>query len=274
MRSITENYIPVKRESKAQIYARHGIIYKAGKIYSKEFGFIRPLLVNGNKKIGKGVYHFSMLPGCGVFTVEINGVVYEIKGTCACACDHCYAMTGNYCFTSVRRSLAIRTLLVRNNLEFVRRAITAQIEADNIKTVRIHAAGDFDSMNYCNMWQGIVKNFPGVVFWTYTKVESCERAFDNYSNANIVKSLIPGVGKNYGTAGYLLNAIESLKAAGESSFYVCKCGVDNNQHCTNCTHCARCKYVLFIEHGSDYDKKKATDPDMIPLTAFINAQAD
>lgn len=51
-----------KRITKKDIYKEFGIEYKAGKILSP-IGFINPLLVNGNSKIGDGVYHFSMLAG-------------------------------------------------------------------------------------------------------------------------------------------------------------------------------------------------------------------
>lgn len=60
----------MKKESKAarakRIYAEHGISYDmaSGKIYAPILDkWIAPLLVNGNEKIGKGVYHFSTLAG-------------------------------------------------------------------------------------------------------------------------------------------------------------------------------------------------------------------
>ncbi len=49
-------------KGKAKIYADYGIEYKNGKIKAPVFGWINPLLVDGNEKIGKGVYHFSTLP--------------------------------------------------------------------------------------------------------------------------------------------------------------------------------------------------------------------
>ena len=41
----------MKKLSKKEIYAKYGIEYKNGKILAPEFGWIRPLLVNGNQKI-------------------------------------------------------------------------------------------------------------------------------------------------------------------------------------------------------------------------------
>ena len=125
--------------TKKEIYAQHGIEYKAGKIYNKEFGWIRPLLVDGNKKIGVGCYHFSVLPGNMIYSMIINNRSYDVKGTCVCNCVGCYAQTGNYRFSSVKKSLLIKTWLINNDLDFVYRAISAQIKADKIEYCRIHA---------------------------------------------------------------------------------------------------------------------------------------
>ena len=81
--------------SKKEIYKEYGIEYKAGKIYSGLFGFVPEMLVNGNEKIGVGVYHFSTLPGTKIYKAVVNGETIETKGTCACDCVGCYAMTGN-----------------------------------------------------------------------------------------------------------------------------------------------------------------------------------
>lgn len=133
----------MKKESKKEIYARYGISYdnKTGKI-SSPIGTHRPLLIDGNKKIGKGVYHFSMLPANIYFEVKVCGKPMVVHGTCPCRCTGCYALTGNYRFKSTKNSLAIRTVLAREYLDYTEKAIQAQIEADNISIVRIHAAGD------------------------------------------------------------------------------------------------------------------------------------
>lgn len=254
------------KTTKKAIYAAHGIDYKDGKIMSPMFGLIRPLLVDGNAKIGKGAYHFSTLPTNRVYHVTIGKAVYDVPGTCGCTCMNadgkitCYATKGNYNFQSVIRSLAKKTLLCYEHLDFVYRALHAQIEADNIKLVRIHAAGDFFSMEYAVMWKRLVDDFPGVTFWTYTKNKACESVFDTCKNGNIVKSFLPNGKMNFGHCDHIIAMYNMLKSAGKS-VHICFCGIEKYagipaKHCTNCHSCATCDYVLFIEHSTDYHAEK------------------
>lgn len=259
-----------KRITKKDIYKEFGIEYKAGKILSP-IGFINPLLVNGNSKIGDGVYHFSMLAGKKEYKANIDGDVVSVFGTCGDDCFGCYGMTGNYNYQSVIDSLAVKTVLAREYLEFVERAITAQIKADNIKTVRIHATGDFFSREYLNMWERIIAKNPAVVFWSYTKEYAAETAFDKYDNANIVKSMIPGANYNYGKAEYVIAVYNLLKGMGKE-VYVCRCGIDKDQHCTNCKACALCEHVLFLEHSTGYKPEK--DPAFPAFKALVDSQGD
>ena len=184
----------VKSASKRNVYAAYGIEYRNGKIYHPVFGWINPLLINGNAKLGKGVWTFSVLVANKEYTFTLNGVEYRLIGTCNCFCNGCYACNGCYKFHSTIASLGRKTWLIRNNLDFVYRAISAQIKADKITICRIHASGDFDvnvsGEKYLNMWKQVVSENPNTVFWTYTKVQEFESAFDEYPNANIVKSLI------------------------------------------------------------------------------------
>lgn len=254
--------------NKKDIFNAYGIEYKNGKINSP-LGMIKPLLIDGNSKLGKGVYTFSTLPGKQIVSVTINGKSYDVIGTCPCSCAGCYAMTGFYKMPSVIQANAVKTILARNYMEFVKNAIIAQIKAENIRLVRIHASGDFFNAEYVAMWKEIVKACPNTVFWTYTKVKEYETAFDGLDNINIVRSLIPGIGFNFGKCGYILKAYDALKAAGKD-VYICRCGIDKNQHCVNCTGCSKNKFVLFIEHSTDY--KAENDPLFPVLKALIESQ--
>lgn len=260
----------MKNTNKKAIYAAYGIEYKNGKINAPVFGFIAPLLIDGNAKLGRGVWTFSTLPGAVMHTAVINGIKYQVKGTCPCTCNGCYAMTGFYKFSSTINALAIRTILAREYMDFVKRAISAQIIADGIKLLRIHAAGDFFSREYVEMWRDIAKNAPDCCFWTYTKNRDFEAAFDDLGNANIVKSIIPGKGFNFGHCDYILKVYRALKEAG-NSVYICRCGMDKNQHCVNCKGCASHDFVLFIEHSTAY--KAENDPLFPELCAIIDGQA-
>lgn len=257
------------RITKKDIYAAHGITFD-GRHISSPAGMIPPVLVDGNSKIGRGVWHFSTLPGTAEHSAVINGYPINAKGTCPCNCVGCYAMAGNFKkYASVRDWLALKTWLARYHMAWLERAIMAQIEADKIKFVRIHASGDFFNMDYAAMWQRIARAFPSVIFWTYTKFREAESAFDGLDNANIVKSVIPGKGKNYGHCDYILALYEYLREAGKS-VYICRCGIDKNQHCTNCKGCSVNEYVLFIEHSTEYKAEK--DPLFPVIKAIIESQ--
>lgn len=258
------------RITKKEIYAFFGIDFDGKKITVPVFGKVNPLLKNGNSKIGKGVWHFSILPTTKSFQFVVNGKTHFMCGTCCCDCKDCYACTGHYKQNNVKASLGINTFLARYNIGFLIRAIVAQIIADKIKICRVHVAGDFFSDSYVNMWKCIAKLFPTTCFWTYTKVEKYETAFDSISNFNAVKSVISGYGYNFGTCAYIIALYEYLKSQGKT-VYICKCGFDDNQHCFDCGACRNCDYVLFLLHSTkDYDGK--ADKLYPVLKAIVLAQ--
>lgn len=262
-----------KRMTKKDIYAAHGIDFdnKTGKIFAPIYGWINPLLINGNAKIGKGVWQYSSLPTNQLFHIDVNGETVECKGTCACHCEGCYATRGCYQFHSTKVSLLRKTVLQRLFPDFVKRAILAQIAADKIKLVRIHVAGDFDPDNpaYIPMWREIVEACPAVLFWTYTKVSEAEHAFDDLANINVVHSIIEGYGFNFGHIDYIIRLYHILTGMGKT-VHICRCGIDKEQHCVNCKGCATNEHVLFIEHSTSY---VAEDDPLYPdIVALIESQ--
>ena len=257
------------KKSKKEIYSAYGIEFQNGKILAPIFGYVNPMLIDGNGKIGKGIWHFSTLATNRIFACKINEISVDVLGTCICDCIGCYAMSGNYRYQSTKDSLALRTIIARNHLDFCERAIMAQIQADDIRAIRIHASGDFFSLEYAEMWKRIASNNPNVVIWTYTKNKACESIFDGLQNANIVKSVIPTKGFNFGHCDYIISTYEYLKSIGKS-VYICRCGIDKNQHCVNCKGCSKNDYVLFIEHSTSY---KAEKDSLYPvLKALIESQ--
>lgn len=260
------------RVTKKDIYNQYGIEYKAGKINAPLFGWIEPLLCDGNEKLGKGVFTWSMLPANKTFNVKFaSNDCMEIKGTCPCNCTGCYAQTGRYNYGTVLQSNARKTAIARMYPDFIQRAIIAQIKADNVKMCRIHAAGDFFSDEYIQVWKNIAIACPDCIFWTYTKYGPAENAFNDVSNVNVVKSIIPCVGFNFGHCDYIADAYKKLIASGES-VYICRCGIDKNQHCNNCKGCSTHKYVLFIEHSTGYNAE--TDPAFDAVKELVDAQAN
>lgn len=255
--------------TKQQVYQNHGIVYdpKTDTITAPIFGQVKPLLKKGNTKTGKTVYTWSTLPSNEMFNLVIKGIEYTMQGTCPCHCEGCYAMTGKYNCSNVLNSLAINTLLIREHPAFVEAALIAQIEAENLDSVRIDAAGDIENCMIA-VFQNVVKACKVTKFWTYTKNRKAETAFDGLENGNIVKSLTP-YGKNYGHCDYILSVYNKLVQDNES-VYICRCGIDKNQHCENCKGCSNHKYVLFIEHSTAYKAEK--DPAFEELKTVIEKQ--
>lgn len=99
------------RVTKKDIYAEYGIQYADGKIYAPMFGWINPLLINGNSKLGKNIYTWSTLPTNEThvinFGTEEEPDYKEITGTCPCKCPGCYATTGCYNYSNVKLANAI-----------------------------------------------------------------------------------------------------------------------------------------------------------------------
>lgn len=259
-------------ESKKSVYARYGITFKERKILSP-IGWVWPLLKKGNSKVGENVYTFSLLPGTENVNIEIRGQKKKVKGTCIANCKGCYATSGFYRMNNVILGLAVNTYLVNKFPTFVLSALLAQLELiESNAEIRVHAAGDFNTENplcYAKIWKKVAKQNTTKRFWTYTKVREFETFFDDVPNFNIVRSVIPKVGINFGTCEYIINAYYTLKSL-DIPVYICKCGFDENQHCAGCEVCSKYKYVLFIEHSTKYNA--FSDPLFEKLQLIVNNQ--
>ena len=251
------------RLTKKDIYAKYGIEYdsKTERIYVPFLGlWVKELLKQGNNKVGRKVWTYSMLAGT--------------DGTCVCNCKGCYGTTGHYNHESTKICYRNHQAIVEQDIGFFYRAISAQLETIGTGIVRIHACGDFHTANslaYFTTWKTIVSENPAFLFWTYTKMKEYENGFDDLENGNIVKSVIDGIGINYGHCGYIIDTYKALKARG-AKVYICRCGIDKNQHCENCHHCAESEFVLFVEHSTEYRAEK--DPRYNELVALIESQVE
>lgn len=243
------------RISKKDIYKKYGIDYnsRTGKI-NTPIGPTCELLKEGNSKVGKKVRTWSMT-----------------QKTCACHCPGCYGDAGFYNMPSVKKSLENNTALAMEYTDFLGRAIRAQLETLPAGTeVRIHALGDFFSAEYAEMWHDIVRDFQQHIFWTYTKRAEYESLFNECSNGNIVKSMV-GSDYNFGHCDHIMKLYNDLQQAGKD-VYICRCGIDNNQHCAGCHMCSKSEYVLFLEHSTGYNA--VTDPLYKDIETIINNQQE
>jgi hypothetical protein len=256
-------------------WAEFGIQYdtKTGKIFCDDLGIWVPLMltIDTNTKIGDAAT-FSILHGNETVKAEDLGPKSKgylescgcdsIKGTCQCHCENCYCDSGRYPFDGVKAALIIRTIIVRKCLDWFKRAVIAQIKIYGITQCRIHAAGDFYSIDYTNVWHDIIEATIGFcIFWSYTKWDYAEHAFDDLPNMSLVPSITPN-GVNFGTCDYLLALREKLLNAGHH-VHICACGTEYEKHCDECKVGCKKKdgFTLFILHSTRAYKAGKNDAE-------------
>lgn len=255
---------------KKDFFASYNVEYKENKILSPWGEWVALPLTWGSKT---HCYGWSTLAGTKEWRVEFNGSEQIVKGTCNCQCDNCYGCSGRYAMPGVYNANAWRTIAAREYMDWLERAITAQINWGNkgkpLAYVRVHITGDFFNMDYVEMWKRIKANCPDTNMWAYTKNKEAEDAFDNVTGFNVIKSLVPGFGVNYGHCDYVMEMYHSLKERGINT-HICRCAISNEQHCDTCRACQELKYVLFLEHGSSY--KPNEDPLWDKFVALVESK--
>jgi len=158
-------------------------------------------LSTGNSKLDKSILIFDLTAGK--------------LGSCDRNCPKCYAIKAQVQYSYTKLYRAINFELAKNYSDYLERLITIQInKTKSCKTVRIHSSGDFFSQEYIDMWNRIIKDFPTIKFYAYTKrieqfdfTEICEN-----SNFNMIDSFIEIDGKkyiNYGTNKYVAFLVEN-----------------------------------------------------------------
>ena len=229
-------------------------------------------LVKGNSKLGLNIWHASTLPtNKDITAYNASGDIITERGTCPLTCEGCYGDDrGRYKFNDTKYSLIMRTRLLRLYPATYFMLVKIQLENENIDFVRIHATGDFIT-GEALLWYDTLKEFPHVKAWTYTKVKENDeiRLLNSLDNCNIVKSCIPGYGFNFGHNAYIASMYYALQRAGKK-VYICRCGIDENQHCSDCTGCSKNEYVLFLEHSTGY--KPENDYGFNKIVALIESQ--
>ena len=131
-------------------------------------------LVHANLKLGYGIWHFSLPAG-----ITCPGE------TEACAAE-CYAKKGTFLFPTTVTRLAENDAMRLEN-DFVPR-VTAQITLQMIRRVRVHAAGDFDTIDYIRKWRRIAMRKQDTTYWAYTRSWTEEAA--EAAGENLVEELI------------------------------------------------------------------------------------
>ena len=193
-------------------------------------------MVYGNYKLAKTILIFDTTAGT--------------NGTCSTDCKGCYAKKAQNRFLMTRLFRAVNTYLVKNNIELLEILLCDQIDrSKKINSVRLHSSGDFYSQEYIDMWDRIIKKYPNLNFYTYTKVNKFDfTGIESNSNFNLIPSIIECNGKklfNYGDKKH----IEKLL---DNGCFLCPAtieGADEKGMCgTICSYCIKHKNVCFNQH--------------------------
>lgn len=111
--------------------------------------------------------------------------------------------------------------------------------------VRIHVAGDFFNEKYVEDWIEIVKTFPNLKFYTYSKVFGIVDGLERLAalpNCNIINSIAPDGGLNYGDDA----RVEYLESVG---YKPCPAVRNKNVKCgESCKLCLTYPKVCFNIH--------------------------
>lgn len=195
------------------------------------------LLTNSNQKVKAWLFSLPPVKSC------LN------SGSCE---KDCYALKAYKQYPSAAALWDFNFHLVKNNLTELYNRLDkqlAKIAKSKMRVVRIHQSGDFYSAEYVEVWHKLAAKYPMISFYGYTKVDSILdlTKFESLDNVAIVKSLVAGKYRNYGTINYVNrmaakhDAIVCPATYGENKAEV-KC----NLHCNACTK--KDTNVFFVQH--------------------------
>jgi hypothetical protein len=192
----------------------------------------------GNSKIANNVGIFNLPPG--------QKTRNNPCGSCPQDCPGCYAKKSFRMFPKVRVCLNNNYLasLKGDFTDTMITLINQAISKYGINAFRIHTSGDFYSFDYVKKWERIIKAFPEIKFYGYTKTKF------QVKGMNLVQSIFPCGSINYGDMHYVkdlfnkyhcpicpVTMLEKNSKLGKVKI----CG-------KSCTVCHTANYVLFIAH--------------------------
>lgn len=194
------------------------------------------MLTRGNKKLDRSVGIFSLpavttCPNCK-----------DCKASCYAKAEedrwvNCY-------------NLRQQNLALSHTPEFVNLMVNEIIQK-RFSIIRIHESGDFYNLEYLEKWVMIAKALPKVRFYGYSKCferyPSTLEVFNSLPNVNIINSITPYGGKNYGDQEY-------ISALRQDGYVLCPLQLidpaEGKKCMRDCKLCLTAKEVCFIAHGS------------------------
>jgi hypothetical protein len=116
---------------------------------------VRPLLVQGNRKLGEAIHRFD-LPAIGT-----------CPGSSSLCRSVCYASSGRFLLAAVSERLEwCYTQSLRK--DFAGRVVR-EIVRKGVLVCRIHTSGDFYNAEYARKWLSVMRQCPTVKFYLYTR---------------------------------------------------------------------------------------------------------
>lgn len=212
------------------------------------------LLTAENAKLGPGVPVFNLPAGV------------TCPGQTKWCAKSCYALK----LERIRPSVRLR---YQRNLEWIQtngmkrfvEQISAEIDALNPTILRIHADGDFFSVDYVRAWATIVRRHPNVHFWAYTRswrVQRLVKALEELRalpNIQMLASWDPTM-PNRPPDGWRIAAVPEMPEGTKAMTCLVQIkGKDGEKAKDNCLDCGHCTFapksaspnagnVVFIKH--------------------------
>lgn len=93
-------------------------------------------------------------------------------GSTKCCRDICYARCQERFYHHVVPQYRASMYEVAQSSKFkdvIIAALTLELQGSKIRALRIHESGDFFSQDYLDAWVAIIRAFPSISFWAYTK---------------------------------------------------------------------------------------------------------
>ena len=215
----------------------------------------RVKIVNGNSKLGRGIYAVNLLPGSTPLTLKDGTQLTNVAGSCS-GCSQkcelaCYAINDAKRYhNTVIKSQGGNTLLARFDRPRFFADVQRFIDYNMVAAIRIHSSGEFLNYKYFTDWIELIKKNPDIKFYCYTKrFNYIERYLDaggvipeNFSiNVSIWK-------KNYSNPYNLPEFIYDDGTEPELEKLQHCPAVDKNGHKTGMT-CAACRLCINTTPG-------------------------
>ena len=129
-------------------------------------------IVDGNQKVGKGIYCINLLSGDEPLTLSNGLQLTHISGTCDGCCEHCkkscYAIK-NQKFRSTKNNLiswSENTLLAKQYTNQFFDDIQSFLNRSMVSAIRFHSFGEIPSFKYLLKMIELANNNPFVRFYT------------------------------------------------------------------------------------------------------------